>query len=291
MDGTFDDDKAYQFTAQSNQFAYTAGGQLTFNPTGNSTFTQVTIDGKRVYVYNFPINATDITNLQTGLEVTATKTTSSEISLPAGTFITQVDITNNRISLSYPATTNDPTGSTAYPAIVSADNTFVWGDSAAVDLTQFLPLISVRLAPSVDSGLTGSLGEREIINRMQLALQQASVTSNRDIEIFLIQNPLPIKLNYTNAQTPSLSQIIKHSLGDTLLGGTTIYSTKTSAGSIAFAIGDLLEMGNSILGGDGVFPSGPDLLTLAVQPQDTAGISITTPFSVTGKISWSESQA
>ena len=291
MDGTFDDDKAYQFTAQSNQFAYTAGGQFTFNPTGNSTFTQVTIDGKRVYVYNFPINSADITNLQTGLEVTATNTTTSEITLPAGTFITQVDITNNRISLSYPATTNDPTGSSAYPTIVTADNSFVWGDSAAVDLTQFLPLISVRLAPSVDSGLTGLLGEREIINRMQLALQQASVTSNRDIEIFLIQNPLPIKLNYTNAQTPSLSQIIKHSLGDTLLGGTTIYSTKTSAGSIAFAIGDLLEMGNSILGGDGVFPSGPDLLTLAVQPQDTAGISITTPFSVTGKISWSESQA
>ena len=291
MDGTFDDDKAYQFTAQSNQFSYSAGGQLFYTPTGNSTFVQVTIDGQRVYVYNFPLNPAEIATLKTGLEVTATDTTTGGISLPAGTFITQVDVTNNRVSLSYPGTTNDPTGSVDFPAIVAADNSFVWGDSATVELTQFLPLISVRLAPSVDSGLTGLLGEREIINRMQLALQQASVTSNRDIEIFLIQNSLPIRLLYTNAQTPSLSQIIKHKLGDTLIGGTTIYSTKTSAGSIAFEIGDLLEMGNSILGGDGVFPSGPDLLTLAVQPQDTSGISISTPFSVTGKLSWSESQA
>ena len=53
----------------------------------------------------------------------------------------------------------------------------------------------------------------------------------------------------------------------------------------------LLEIGNSMLGGDGIFPAGPDLLTLAVQPQTTSGVSNSTPFTVSGKISWSESQA
>ena len=50
-------------------------------------------------------------------------------------------------------------------------------------------------------------------------------------------------------------------------------------------------MGNSILGGDGIFPAGPDLLTLAVQPQSTAGINGSNTFFTTGKLSWSESQA
>jgi hypothetical protein len=76
-----------------------------------------------------------------------------------------------------------------------------------------------------------------------------------------------------------------------LLNGTTIYSTKASTGSISFSLEELLEIGNSILGGDGIFPAGPDLLTLAVQPQNTSDISGTNPFFVTGKVSWSESQA
>ena len=88
-----------------------------------------------------------------------------------------------------------------------------------------------------------------------------------------------------------MSEIIKHSSGDTLLNGTTIYSTKQSTGSASIDISSLLEMGNSILGGDGIFPAGPDLLTLAVQPQDTSGVSESAPFFAAGKISWSESQA
>ena len=88
-----------------------------------------------------------------------------------------------------------------------------------------------------------------------------------------------------------MSEVIRHNAGDELLDGTTIFSTKASAGSITVALTELLEIGNSILGGDGVFPAGPDLLTLAVQPQTTSGVAFSTPFEVSGKISWSESQA
>ena len=51
-----------------------------------------------------------------------------------------------------------------------------------------------------------------------------------------------------------------------------------------------IDMGNSILGGDSVFPAGPDLMTLAVQPKDTSEISSSQPFIVSGKLSWKESQ-
>ena len=165
------------------------------------------------------------------------------------------------------------------------------GESTEVPLQRPIPLISVRLAPSVDSSLTGALGEREIVNRMQLRLRQAAVTTNKDIEVFLIQNSLPSDIVFQNAQSPSLSQIIKHSSGDTLLAGTTIFSSKVSTGSAAISLADLLEIGNSILGGDGIFPAGPDILTVAVQAQDPAGITFAAPFTVSANISWSESQA
>jgi len=45
------------------------------------------------------------------------------------------------------------------------------------------------------------------------------------------------------------------------------------------------------LGGDGIFPSGPDLLTLLCQPTNTTTITGASPFIVSGKLSWSESQA
>ena len=49
-------------------------------------------------------------------------------------------------------------------------------------------------------------------------------------------------------------------------------------------------MGNSILGGDSVFPAGPDLMTLAIQAKDTSEITSSSPFIVSGKLSWKESQ-
>ena len=88
-----------------------------------------------------------------------------------------------------------------------------------------------------------------------------------------------------------MSQVIKHVSGDTILGGTTIYTTKVSAGSLSVDLAELLEIGNSILGGDNIFPAGPDLLTLAVQAQNPSGLTLAAPLQVSGNISWSESQA
>lgn len=288
MDGRFDDDKAYQFAGQSKPFAFTNGANSTFATTAESSFNQVTLGGNRVFVYSLPVDEATAQSAVEGLQIAV----SGSSELPDGSYVTQVKVdgANSRIFTNYPATTTDPTGGATYPVIANASSIII-GEQSAIDLSRPIPLISVRLAPSVDSSVTGALGEREIINRMQLKLKEASVTSNAAIEIFLLQNSTPSEIDYQKAPRPSLSEIIEHSAGDTLLEGTTIYSSKSSAGSITFSLEELLEIGNSILGGDGIFPAGPDLLTLAFLPQNTSEISGANPLFVSGKISWSESQA
>lgn len=288
MDGTFDDDKAYLSTGNSAPFAYTNGTSDTFTQAAaNSTFEVITLDGKRVFVYAIPCAEADLAKVATGIQIQD----SGNNYLPEGTYVTQVkkDGANSIVYTSYPALQTQPSG-TLYPDIPSS-TTIQTGEVTPVDLTQPLPLVSIRLAPSVDSSLTGAVGEREIINRMQMALKEAGVTTNQDVEIFLILNAIPNRLVFNKVDSPSLSEIIRHKAGDTLLGGTTVYSLKQSAGSIGIDLDNLIELGNSILGGDGIFPAGPDFLTLAVQPQDTTNTNGANPFFVSGKLSWSESQA
>jgi hypothetical protein len=50
-------------------------------------------------------------------------------------------------------------------------------------------------------------------------------------------------------------------------------------------------LGNSILGGDGTFPNGPDILTISIIPIDTSDINAVTPLKVSSRITWTESQA
>lgn len=289
MDGRFDDDKAYLISANSKPFAFTNGNSTLFNSNSVSTFQLVTLNGKRVWVYAIQTTNSIANTYRSGLVI---KDTVAGV-LPNGTYISQIQSipgsSNSLIYTSYPATSTSPS-SGLYGTFASSTQ-FRIGEEEVVDLTRPLPLISIRLAPSVDSSLTGKLGEREIVNRMQLALKKAGITSGGDCEIFIILNAQPSSLEFKKVGSPSLSEEIEHKAGDTLEGGTVIYSTKSSAGSVEIELGELLELGNSILGGDGVFPAGPDLLTLAIQPQNTSGVSVTSPFFATGKISWSESQA
>lgn len=166
-----------------------------------------------------------------------------------------------------------------------------------------IPLISIRLAPSVDSGLTGPLGQKEVLNRMQLSLQGVGLLTTHDVEIRLILNAQLSNVNWTSQGAPSLCQLIPHQNNDEITSGVNIYSFRASGGtevtsggrrsSNTFSqdISSLLSLGNSILGGDGTFPDGPDVLTLAVVPLNPTQITLSAPFSVSGRITWSESQA
>jgi hypothetical protein len=287
MDGTFDDDDAYLFTAQSKPFVFALGLTQTATSTANSTFSEITLNSRRVFVYSFQCSEADA-----GKAIVGQLIKDATSNIPDGTYVSQVQKAgaSSRIFTSFPATTAVPNN----PEIPSG-TVFTIGENAfgngAVDLTRPIPLISIRLAPAVDSGITGAVGEREIINRMQMKLDSGAITTNKTVNVFFILNGNPSKLTFEKVQAPSLSNLISHDTGDIIRDGTVIFSSQASSGSTNFTLSGLIDMGNSILGGDSVYPNGPDLLTIAIQPTDTSTITQASPLVVTGKLSWSESQA
>ena len=173
------------------------------------------------------------------------------------------------------------------------------GGSDTITIPQTLsgtpvPILSLRLAPSVDSSLVGLLGQRDLINRMILTPSSCGVvlgnTNNRPASVRLILNGnLSQSAYFTNYGSPSLCQVIKHTgqAADSITGGITIYEFRAAVNSpIQQELEKLLELGNSILGGDFVYPNGPDVLTLAVVPTDSAAAT-----TVTARFTWTESQA
>ena len=124
----------------------------------------------------------------------------------------------------------------------------------------------------------------------------------RDRRISVILNGSLSNIAYKNVGAPSLSQYIAHEYGDTIQDGTAIYEFRASGGALGssgertvltsnFDISKLIDMGNSILGGDGVFPNGPDILTICASVLDTNTVDSSNPYQVDSRISWAESQA
>jgi hypothetical protein len=156
--------------------------------------------------------------------------------------------------------------------------------------TNYQPLISIRLSPSVSEGLTGALGDRDVINRMQLRLQEVGVQTNELIDVKILLNGRLNNLNFIGVESPSLVQVVEHTSNDTVSGGIQVYNFKASGNngveqSTNVDVSDLFELSNSILGGDSVFPDGPDILTVAVARltgQETLA---------SAKLSWGEAQA
>ena len=133
--------------------------------------------------------------------------------------------------------------------------------------TTLIPLISIRLAPSVDGGLSGGLGQRDIINRMQLKLNTVGVVLTHDCEVSMILNSDLSTTAFENVQSPSLCQTIKHEIGQEIFGGSNLFQFRASGGTedstgqnlsttSNFTLGEVIDLGNSILGGDGVYPNG-----------------------------------
>jgi hypothetical protein len=151
----------------------------------------------------------------------------------------------------------------------------------------YQPLLSIRLSPSVSEGLTGGLGDRDVINRMQLRLQEIGVSSNELVDVKMLLNPRLNNLNFVGVDSPSLCQIVEHTASDTVSGGVQVYNFRASGGGqeTTVEVGSLFELSNSILGGGSIFPDGPDILTIAVAR--LTGQTTRT----SAKMSWSEAQA
>ena len=331
MDGTFDDDEAYLFTANSN----------TLNSTNGQSNTSTTNAATKVYrdygsyswgwydwYYLMPFPTADASKLTPGstlfsnLDETSGSASQNAANLaennrinlllqsaPYGNIIdyTQYSGSSTEIyvyagNFRYPGP-SDPSIGNSSPFSIGADIAGTGGSGNILDLTQDSPLVSIRLAPSVDSGIPGLVGEREIINRMQLKLKEIGIVTTHDSEIGMILNGTLDNNAWQRANQPSLSQYIAHSAGDKVTGGSKIYSFRASGGqfdwstgkiqsnSTDFNLAELSNLGNSILGGNNTFPDGPDIITITVRPIDTNNITADGQFSVSGRLSWSESQA
>jgi hypothetical protein len=165
-------------------------------------------------------------------------------------------------------------------------------------------LLAIRVAPSVDNGIAAAFGQRELINRMQLVLRnlgisiRGSTTSNILVQAFL--NATPSTTNtWTNAignvsgqQNSSLAQIVDYAGGSTTVTGGEVTAGLFSSGTSTLDLSTVRDLGNCILGGggttsnSGIFPDGPDTLTITV-----TNIAATGNVDVTARISWTEAQA
>ena len=317
MDGKFDDDRAYVFTASSNDISVTG--------TATVTVAAIPRTRERYYLYRYG----SWRSLGFALEITAPKSLYNSISdnqVITGTYINNTTRTNipqswygipiqpyqTAITTRYGSNSRD--ASTEAPRnLLLIDRQLTNNNNTTYNYTVTLggvarpvqydiPLISIRLAPAVDTNTPGNLGDREIVNRMQLILNSIGIQSTHNAQIILRLNGQITNNDWQRVTNPSLSQLIYHTPLDEITGGVDIFTfraqggTGTSDREAVVTTQDLKEgivtLGNSIQGGDGVFPDGPDVLTIvAILTEDPSTVSTNNPFVISGRASWSESQA
>jgi hypothetical protein len=186
------------------------------------------------------------------------------------------------------------------------------------------PLISLRIAPSVDSGIGRNFGKRDVVNTMQLLPEAIEILGTGPFLIEGVLNPDRISHGSTAFPTNvslweqasvgsgSLAQVYYHDGTDntsstenitatgSLQGGDVIFSFYTDfpGGTTAnsdtvtrFDLSDIRELGTSILSGDGNsktpgFPNGPDILTITARSLASSGNA-----RIVALASWSEAQS
>ncbi|QDP62416.1 MAG: hypothetical protein GOVbin3393_24 [Prokaryotic dsDNA virus sp.] len=312
MDGTFDDDKAYIFTASSNDVAVTGSATVTVSAKSDYTGYYYSFVQNRLRRIGYCLESntsTQYNQLTSGQAISGANLSSgtrlrnpqdSRIQ-PFAPYLPDV-FSYQGFNFSTGATRNlivvdrQPTGT----AGTNSNYTVTLSD-ASTPVVYDIPLISIRLAPSVDTGTIGALGEREIINRMQLLLNSVGILTTHTIEVVLRLNGAIDNASWDAVENPSLSQLIFHGTGDTIEGGVNLFKfraagTTGSSGrtqaSTEQTLGEVASLGNSIMGGDNTFPDGPDILTVVARlTEDPSTVTASNPLIVNSRISWSESQA
>jgi hypothetical protein len=181
---------------------------------------------------------------------------------------------------------------------------FTYGQSTVTTIAQGATraLLSIRVAPSVDNGISAGFGQRELVNRMQLVLKDIGISIRGGVGNILVRaylNAIPSTTTaWTNAvgnvagsQNSSLAQIADYGIAGAGVSGGEITAGLLSSGTSTLDLSSVRDLGNCILGGGGVnsntgiYPDGPDTLTITVTNVGTANAD------VTGRISWTEAQA
>lgn len=183
---------------------------------------------------------------------------------------------------------------------------FNFGMTTAITTTtagQTTAVMAIRLAPSVDNGQIGTLGNKEIINRAQLQLDSLGLFTTGGgyfIQLFLngyASAAFTGSFQAISTNTSSLAQIaLNTTLGVTIINGESVAAKySNTAGPTTLDLGFVRELGNSILGGGttntvptsqaGFYPDGPDILYIV------ATALTATSSTLVARVSWKEAQA
>ena len=167
-------------------------------------------------------------------------------------------------------------------------------------------VLALRLAPSVDNGIIGGFGRRELINRMQLVLRSMDVLSEGQFFVELVLNPIPTStVDWEPVGGTSLAQYsdMNGQSNIDFVGGEVIYGFYAGGATDAavpesYSLSDVKEISNSILGGgtdsyentsspnpSGIFPDGPEVVGIRVTNIGSSSAKID------ARISWTEAQA
>jgi len=183
---------------------------------------------------------------------------------------------------------------------------FTYGQASPVSIASSASraLFSIRVAPSVDSGISAVFGARELTNRMQLILRTLDVsivgiqTANVLVRAYINGTPSSatawtnVVNNAAGVVNSSLAQIADYAGGTTTVTGGEVTGGFWVAGTGSIDISNVRDLGNCVLGGGGansntqIYPDGPDVLTI-VATNYTPGTTV----QLQGRIGWTEAQA
>ncbi|NBS67850.1 hypothetical protein EBT31_02910 [bacterium] len=186
---------------------------------------------------------------------------------------------------------------------------FNYSNILPVAATTKANVFMLRLSPSVSNGIVGRLTQRDLINRAQLLLQALEVnilvaSGTTTCEIQGVLNPLQtnsaltgVQVNYgawqslntsTNGSQPSFAQILPSNgyTGNVFPGERIFQTVLASTGQQTLDLTALKEISTSVIGGDFIYPDGPDTLALTIRNLTTTAV---TQASV--NLFWSEAQA
>ena len=184
---------------------------------------------------------------------------------------------------------------------------FNYGMTSAVSTSSAtaVPIMAIRVAPSVDNGTVGTLGVKEIINRLQLQMREiAMLTTTSYLVQFILNGVIGGTSGFTsfasptqnNTNTSSIVQVATNTnTATTITGGESIAAFFTNtAGQTTLDLTAVAPFGNSALGGGlsntvptsqaGTYPDGTDILYVTVSQIGSNGTAF-------ARLSWQESQA
>jgi len=159
-----------------------------------------------------------------------------------------------------------------------------------------VPLITIRLAPSVDYGIPSFFGVRNLINRSSLILKTLGVVTDGQVSLTAKINGnsqyYQTDSNWLEVGNGSIAQYVDHQLdinNYAVTDGDLVASFLTDEGTNRLAatyydISEVRNLGNSVLGGPNVFPDGPDTLVIFVKNLGASSCN------AAASIAWIESQ-